>query len=531
MSFFLATVPTGTRLYHGRGGAEPVTSGLEWLAFEAEHATNFAIQICLRDDDQQHSSSTSGAQAMLTSHESAKWWLDQEHLLRLIRGGSNNVPKVMTRDPDCSCSPERSHEPERPGFRADEDDLQHILTTSQTRPKPSIPPEICVLPGYLHTYSPKSALRLVYIDGQSAAKSNLGTLASQDDILLRDSALRPNGSDVMPGELLRAYGLCSLANNEWSGLVDGFVRMEHGFEILLCDFDKVKFESAVSKNHTVLGSVDDTGPAFQFFKAIGEDRYWGIGTDRLKLETDEWASAYAVEDLDLWKKSIDGELPELSSVTDQIARGLREDIWETMVSHWGSDGSLEGKLRHIDWQAVADLYATRYANRLKYLMGINNAEKLRSAAENMLMVYLDHEDKTLQAGSRAINRCSNAFIPTHLIDNPAASQSMSQLAISTVALRICTAIYTIATKRSLDLQSQKELLLELSNYLRWPQWYFCSGRRACDVDEVCFTAIWPWGSQEDHDRPRCWNETGMRDRMGAEKSYWYQKEAEDQVGV
>jgi hypothetical protein len=42
MSFFLAVVPSGTYLYHGSSSSEPV-QGTEWLAFEPEHATIFAI--------------------------------------------------------------------------------------------------------------------------------------------------------------------------------------------------------------------------------------------------------------------------------------------------------------------------------------------------------------------------------------------------------------------------------------------------------------------------------------------------------
>lgn len=41
MSFFLATVPAGTPLYHGTS-SEDFVKGIEWLAFEAEHASIFA---------------------------------------------------------------------------------------------------------------------------------------------------------------------------------------------------------------------------------------------------------------------------------------------------------------------------------------------------------------------------------------------------------------------------------------------------------------------------------------------------------
>ncbi|KAJ9620130.1 hypothetical protein H2203_007895 [Taxawa tesnikishii (nom. ined.)] len=41
MSAFLATVPEGVQLYHGTSNSEPV-EGMEWLAFEPEHALLFA---------------------------------------------------------------------------------------------------------------------------------------------------------------------------------------------------------------------------------------------------------------------------------------------------------------------------------------------------------------------------------------------------------------------------------------------------------------------------------------------------------
>ena len=53
----------------------------------------------------------------------------------------------------------------------------------------------------------------------SAGKTANGTLDSQDCILL-----------------VAAAGLCELAAQEWEGGVDRFVRMEGGFEVVLCEF-------------------------------------------------------------------------------------------------------------------------------------------------------------------------------------------------------------------------------------------------------------------------------------------------------
>ena len=41
MSFFPVTIPANTQFYHGTHSAEPV-EGMEWLAFEIEHAELFA---------------------------------------------------------------------------------------------------------------------------------------------------------------------------------------------------------------------------------------------------------------------------------------------------------------------------------------------------------------------------------------------------------------------------------------------------------------------------------------------------------
>ena len=40
------------------------------------------------------------------------------------------------------------------------------------------------------------------------------------------------------GETERAEGMCDLARTEYAGRIDGILRMEGGFEIILCDFEK-----------------------------------------------------------------------------------------------------------------------------------------------------------------------------------------------------------------------------------------------------------------------------------------------------
>lgn len=122
-ALFIATVPEGTEFYHGTSSAEPKT-GMDWLAFESEHALIFA------------------------------------------RPGSNRIP-------------DEDHDEEK------------------------------ALPyGYLHTFRTRHDLRLLYIDGVSAAKSDRGTLDLQDVVLLgqlhesrQDDAAHMNMRKTSPGFL------------------------------------------------------------------------------------------------------------------------------------------------------------------------------------------------------------------------------------------------------------------------------------------------------------------------------------------
>jgi hypothetical protein len=100
---------------------------------------------------------------------------------------------------------------------------------------------------------PTRPLRLLYVDGLSAGKTLNGTLDSQDILLLNKTV--PHDSP-MGGESLRARGLCALASTLWENKIDGILRMEGGFENILCDF-----ESTVKRTSIVVcdGQTDEIG--------------------------------------------------------------------------------------------------------------------------------------------------------------------------------------------------------------------------------------------------------------------------------
>ena len=94
--------------------------------------------------------------------------------------------------------------------------------------------------GYLHEYRTIRDLRVLYIDGMAAAKSTMETLDLQDFILRNLT----DPHDV-PGDYQRAKDLCKFGA-DWN--IEGFIRMEPGFELILCNFpDAVELVAATQR--------------------------------------------------------------------------------------------------------------------------------------------------------------------------------------------------------------------------------------------------------------------------------------------
>lgn len=109
-------------------------------------------------------------------------------------------------------------DPTRPDELRDAALLELVSRTANGSPK-----------GYLHVYQTTRKLsRLLYIDGMSAEKTSLGTL-NLTDIVLRNTT----DGNFRGGEMVRALDLCALGS-EWN--IEGFIRLEAGFELILCNF-------------------------------------------------------------------------------------------------------------------------------------------------------------------------------------------------------------------------------------------------------------------------------------------------------
>lgn len=85
----------------------------------------------------------------------------------------------------------------------------------------------------LLTYVASRPLRVLYVDGQSAALGESGWLDSQALLIYGNVTEENRGWSF--SEYERARALCELGD-DWG--FDGVVRMNAGFELLHCNFNK-----------------------------------------------------------------------------------------------------------------------------------------------------------------------------------------------------------------------------------------------------------------------------------------------------
>jgi hypothetical protein len=369
--------------------------------------------------------------------------------------------------------------------------------------------------GYLHTYAVSNGLRLLYIDGLSAGKTNNGTLDTQDILLLNFTSPDPHGP--MGGEYARARGLCNMASTLWEGKIDGILRMEGGFEIILCDFEKHLFRTDL----VAIKARDDSVESRRFpggwpyLKAITA-RYRGIGGGRVMVEYNSMVSVFAhANNTELFDNDVQSDytMPRLQNVKTADLLQVKDDLTKMIQrgSGWFKD----------DWQGVADLVIARYSQPLHYL---HTNEWIRADSQaiedyigTLLRPFVDYtaRNHTLET-TRCVGQMFQGFPRVRYY-------TLAPLAIHTVTTRICHTLLeslavlsfsrTEVTTTSGGLARAINVIDNLVDYLRWTTWKSCG---TCPDEEVCYLPIWPTGTHDDHAHPSCLNEEEAQDRWG----YW-----------
>lgn len=491
MSFFLATVPEGVIFHHGNNQQQ---SPLEpdWLAYEIEHAENFA---------------------------------------RGGRGPGGGPGGGPGKGPGNGGPP--GGPPPPPGSKYDAEQIrldrdrgaQHEL---RRRSKDGSALEE-QKGGWLHTYRATRPLLYLYIDGMSGGKTELGTLDSQDYLFLRKNKEGNDDKGPMWGERQRAVQLCALAQ-DWG--LDGVIRMEAGFEIIQCDFANGldQLQALQRPPPSSNGGGGGGGPpggrgsfgSFEYIRGLAE-RYHDIGSSRTIVDYSSMVSAYFFP---LNLTNPDPKRPDLARLvnnTDAALDPLRAYLNETIRARLGKP------VRTIDWQDVTDIIVGRYADRVKYM-----AEKTtkRSALLNelnvLLTAFIDYSSKAQDQDRIApsIERCANFYL--HAVEPETEADEFIFAAIQTVTTELCTRLFEVrelveSSPADSDADESDDddvvvaqavaKLRSLLEYLAWARFKRCP---SCDVDEVCFIPMWPMGSKEAYESPRC----VTAENMDEGESYW-----------
>ena len=362
--------------------------------------------------------------------------------------------------------------------------------------------------GYLHVYQTNRPLdRLLYIDGMGAAKAKLGTLDTQD-LLLLNRELDPFA------ERERASLLCDLGQT-WG--VEGFVRMEAGFELILCNFSNgLDLISRHKRPSSDKVEGFDNRFLFEYMRSMSM-RYTDIGAARVTLDFSSMVSAYFYS-FNMYPDQ-SSKLPRLTSAHPEqlsLVKAELQDVVQRPRS-W----------KTTNWQGVTDMIVSRYQDRLTFLISNPSRSEFLATVNHLVLQYIDYSDvgTLATATTSPLHRCSSHYLQSVLVSTP--QDEIIYQAISTVSERICSTLFTardlLINDNEGDDEEKEEALHKavrmLQNLVDWLDWSIFKRCPPCGYDEVCFVAAWPFGQPGDHFSPSCLNNTQMRTRQGW-GSYW-----------
>lgn len=506
LSFYLATAPEGSIFYHGDRTPERPES-FEWLAFEIEHAAQFA-----RSWEPRNPYVPNIAEQMPFDERlvDVLQWHQISHQLPL-----SDFPSSNEHDPFSVVTPSQ----------------QPISTLREGDPRqdaPNGPPRYNKpMRGYFQVYRTNRPLNLLYIDGQAAAKCPFGPLDSQDLILLDDHAPRH-----FFGEWQRANELCALAG-EWvfpsGGKIDGFIRMEAGFEIIQCDFstsgglDLVSVQASSFRNESGTGEELLFAPVFEWLRAAAA-RYQGHPADRLEVDWSSMVSAYAypvnLSNPDRGRQ----ELPRVINATREGRRSIRDRLRQVVTYRGGKSTAEKGI---VNWQSVTDEIVTRFDERIWYMANGQLSDKtLLAMIGTIIDPFINYTDHTPMAEHVAIDRCTQHYLDPAILHRETWTPEDHTIAaaIQRVSYSICDALFsarsvlrsnhTAMPDIDQPVRQAQALIRHLIEELRWSTWKQCG--KCQSPTEVCLVPMFPFGGMDDYIRPSCKNMTRVLDT----NNYW-----------
>ncbi|KAG1831862.1 hypothetical protein EV424DRAFT_1641066 [Suillus variegatus] len=374
-------------------------------------------------------------------------------------------------------------------------------------------------------------MKVLYFDGNSAAKIPEGTMDTQD--LVAWSKMKP---EWVWNERQRIRDLCKWGQKHG---VNGFVRMEMNFEIMICNFtshmEVVSFLNIETTRFYIEGDTGlPVGPdavlhAFESVHcASWRENY--PGETRIMLDFSELVSFYDTAlvpslvprraGLDRGDHRVGGISPEdIERVQDRLAQALARPPSITSG---------------IDWKTVLRVVVDRYASRLEFIQHLLNlslddgsifdhAQQIQRQLRTVLLPYtvfaalppntsvtanatnswaapVFRECATSQAASIAYRGTS--LTPSERLLLQAVRETTHEIC------RVVTKMWASGMNSGVDAfyppeqrpevdhihtltGEWKEDVTQLISWLDWSVWVKC--RPACGFEEMCYLPTWPFG--------------------------------------
>ncbi|KAF8833174.1 hypothetical protein BDN67DRAFT_986195 [Paxillus ammoniavirescens] len=390
-------------------------------------------------------------------------------------------------------------------------------------------------------------LKVVYFDGSSAAKFQYGSMDTQD--LIAWGTSRPRW---IFEEAQRIQDLCKWGQNY---AVDGFVRMEVDFELMLCNFTSgvrvVSFLNLPSvraprNRQSLLDPLVTSESSSIGSRAPAKD--WG---GLIPVASGSVDVAYAGS----WHNHFPGEIRvqldlaglvsfyDIQLVPSLVPIRMGQERWDHRVQNTSSEDILAVKARlvealtrpkgistGIDWMTLVRVIVDRYAGRLEliqYLLTtpatdyetvLDLARKTQVQLRVMLTPYILHStvpstEIELDWAVPIFKLCATTHTSSIQFNSPSMTPS-EQLILQAIRettreiCRVVTKMWASGVHVGIDERlNPKELpnvgevtnlmstwrsdVNRLMGWLDWNVWVKC--KPACGPEEMCYLPTWPYG--------------------------------------
>ncbi|KAG9314922.1 hypothetical protein JVU11DRAFT_4030 [Chiua virens] len=431
-----------------------------------------------------------------------------------MRNGHNIVPGIVPKGTVLYHGTDRNELPPGPEWVATDPEHSHLFC----REKRNYDARQGCWQLSLATTRP---LKVVYFDGSSAVKLPYGSLDTQDLI-----AWGKSDSDNPFDDWTRIVDLCEWGKNF---SVDGFVRMEMDFEIMLCDF--TSGVSEVSFSYLARQSGGQRKLLESLFEVMNSGSWHNHlpGETRIQLDLTALVSFY-----------------DTQLVSSLVPIRAGQERWDHRVANISSEdlSAVKSRLEKllagppdpssgIDWQTLVQVIVDRYAQRLElihYLLNtsvtdpstmVDLANKTQTQLRIILTPHLlfsatptdpsNGEDLDWTAPIYKI--CATTH--TRLMDLEMGSMTNSEKLLLQAVRGTTREICRVVTKMwaagvhagidpllnprdSIDIVEITQVwnswgrdLDRLMAWLDWNVWVKCSPE--CNPDEMCYLPTWPVG--------------------------------------